>query len=44
MVGSFIGGFGLSTKPPTMIRLFAELFGHYPDGAAAPSKQVLNEG
>jgi hypothetical protein len=22
--------FGLSTKPPTMTRLFAELFGHYP--------------
>jgi hypothetical protein len=24
--------FGFSTKPPTMIRLFAELAGHYLDG------------
>jgi len=29
MVSPSVGGFGSSTQPPTMIRLFAELSGHY---------------
>jgi hypothetical protein len=32
MVLSPSGGCWLLTKPPTMIRLFAELFGRYPWG------------
>jgi hypothetical protein len=32
--------FGFITKPPTMIRLFAELFGHYPSFAKARGRTV----
>jgi hypothetical protein len=35
--------FGFSTKPLTMIRLFAELSGHYPT-SAAPAGAIAIEG
>jgi hypothetical protein len=34
--------FGFSTKPPTMIRLFAELAGHYPPHASCPGRWLLD--